>query len=313
MKKRILIADFVDTLLIKGLEERSFEVLYEPRISLPEVRGLAGGLTGIVINTRTPVDKKMMEASPNLQWIARLGSGLDIIDLPEAGKKGIVVFNTPEGNSNAVAEHLLGMLLSLSNNICRANREMRSLEWHREKNRGWELSEKTVGIIGFGNTGSAFASVLEGFNCRILAFDKYKQHYSEGYRFVEELDSVEDVLRHADVVSLHLPLTNETRQMADDQFFSCCKKGVVFCNTSRGGIVNTASLTGFLNSGYLKGACLDVFENEKPKSWNLEEAENFSSLSKMENVVLTPHIAGWTKESKIKIAKTVLKKLDEII
>ncbi len=288
-------------------------MLYEPRISLAEVRALAGSLSGIVINTRTPVDREIMEAAPNLEWVARLGSGLDIIDLTEARKREIVVFNTPEGNANAVAEHLLGMLLSLANNICRANHEMRSLEWHREKNRGWELSEKTVGIIGFGNTGSAFARVLEGFQCKILAFDKYKQHYSEGYRFVEELGTLEDVVKSADVVSLHLPLTDETRQMADSQFFSTLKKGVVFCNTSRGGIVNTASLTGFLESGYLKGACLDVFENEKPKSWSQAEAEIFSTLSKMENVVLTPHVAGWTKESKIKIAKTFLKKLDKII
>ena len=313
MKKRILIADFVEHLLIKGLEERSFEVLYEPRISRPEVRALAGSLSGIVINTRTPVDREMMEAATSLEWIARLGSGLDIVDLREAKKRRIEVLNTPEGNANAVAEHLLGMLLSLANNICRANLEMRSLDWHREKNRGWELSEKTVGIIGFGNTGSAFARVLEGFRCRILAFDKYKQHYSKSHRFVEEMGSMGEVTKTADVVSLHLPLTDETNQMADDNFFSCCKKGAVFCNTSRGGIVNTASLNGFLKSGHLRGACLDVFENEKPKSWNREEAEVFSALSKMDNVALTPHIAGWTKESKIKIAKTFLKKLDKII
>lgn len=310
MKGKVLIADQVNKLLIKGLEERGYEVIYNPSIEMKEVEKLMAELSGIVINTRTPVRAELMKFGPRLRWIARLGSGLDIIDLEEAEKRGIAVINTPEGNALAVAEHILGMLLALLNNLIVSDREIRQGLWLREKNRGVELSGKTVGIIGFGNTGAAFARLLEGFECRVLAYDKYKQHYTESYRFVREMSEMEEVLSNADIVSLHLPLTEETRYMADRVFFRSCKKGSVFINSSRGKIVHTKSLLENLGSGWLKGACLDVFENEKPDSFNDSEREEFMALSLLDNVVLSPHIAGWTVESKIKIAQTVLDKLD---
>jgi D-3-phosphoglycerate dehydrogenase / 2-oxoglutarate reductase len=310
LKNRVLVADFVEPLLIKGLEERRFEVWYKPAISETEVASIAGQLTGIVVNTRTPVRKELLVKAPELKWIARLGSGLDIIDLPEAVERGIEVINTPEANANAVAEHILGMLLNLANNLCRAEGQMRSGRWLREENRGWELSGKTVGIIGFGNTGSAFAKLLEGFDCRILAYDKYKQHYSDGYRLVEEKVSLLEVLSQSDVVSLHLPLTTETKFLASEEFFSICKENAVFVNSSRGKIVETRALIKYLQSGHLKGACLDVFENEKPETWSEKDRTVFRILADQDNVVMSPHIAGWTFESKIKIAENVLKKLD---
>ncbi|TVR83517.1 MAG: hydroxyacid dehydrogenase [Saprospirales bacterium] len=310
MKEKVLIADQVNDLLIKGLEDRGYKVIYEPSIEMEEVSKLIVELSGIVVNTRTPIRASLMKAAPKLRWIARLGSGLDIIDLVEADKKGIAVINSPEGNARAVAEHILGMLLALLNNLMIADREIRQGLWLREKNRGVELSGKTVGIIGFGNTGSSFARLLESFECQVLVYDKYKQQYADGYRFVKEILEIQEVLSNSDVVSLHLPLTEETRYLANELFFRSCKSGSIFINSSRGKIVNTKTLLENLKDGWLKGACLDVFENEKPDTFSEQERADFTTLSQMENVVLSPHIAGWTVESKIKIAKTVLKKLD---
>jgi len=308
-KKLVLICDVVEPLLISGLEEMGYEVKYHPKISNEEVFENASRLTGIVINTRTPVRATLMEKSTQLEWVARLGSGLDIIDLDVAKKRGIEVINSPEGNANAVAEHVLGMILNLLRNINQADLEIRSGRWEREGNRGRELSNCVVGIIGFGNTGSAFAKVLSGFGCKILAYDKYRQQYDRSFRFVKECNSVDQVLRESDIVSLHLPLTSETYEMVDDAFLKRCKKDCIIVNSSRGNLLVVSSLLNSIANGHIKGACLDVFPNEKLETLSKNEKRDFKELKKNRQILMTPHIAGWTVESKIKISEILLHKI----
>nr|MBS0037734.1 hydroxyacid dehydrogenase [Saprospiraceae bacterium] len=292
-KKKVLVADGVDDILLKGLTRMGYSVNYNPDIEYREVLKIVGEYSGIVINTRTPAPRELLEKAVQLQWIARLGSGLDIIDLDEAKNRKVEVINSPEGNANAVAEHMLGMLLCLLRNINRADREMRAMVWNREKNRGRELGSMTVGIIGFGNTGSAFAKVLRGLGCKILVYDKYKTNYNGEDIQVMECESMEEVLKNADVVSLHLPLNKETHALADKEFFTGCKKGAIFLNSSRGKLTVTRDLLVALEEGPLGGACLDVFENEKPNTFTPNEKNTFKKLAARQDVILSPHIAGW--------------------
>jgi D-3-phosphoglycerate dehydrogenase len=243
-----------------------------------------------------------------LKFVGRLGSGLDIIDLPYANEKDIQIVNSPEGNRNAVAEHAIGMLLALMNKMLQGDQEVRKFHWDREKNRGREITNLTIGIIGFGHTGSTFAKRLSGFDCKILAYDKYKVNYTENLPYVEKT-SMEKIQKEADIISFHLPFTSETLHLADKEFLDLCKKGVIIINTSRGKVLKTKDLLIALNIGQVGGACLDVFENEKTLTYTIEEKNMYNSLYMMPNVVLTPHVAGWTVESKEKIAKTLLDKL----
>lgn len=311
-KKLVLVCDHVENLLIEGLEDLGYSVDYRAEISLDEVSDIAEKLTGIVVNTKTPVRSELMQKAVNLKWIARLGSGLDIIDLDVAKKHGIEVLNSPEGNANAVAEHVLGMLLNLLRNISRADREVRSGKWEREANRGRELSAMTVGIIGFGNTGSALAKILSGFGCRVLAYDKYKQHYASEFRLVEECCAMKEVLKGSDVISLHLPLTSETYELVNADFLSLCKKGSIIINSSRGKMLVIRDLLKSIQLEKIKGACLDVLPNEKINSLSKEEENDFEELKKNQRVLLSPHIAGWTVESKIKISEILLEKINSI-
>ena len=311
IEKKVLITDRADRALQSGLLKRGFKVDDLPDISYEQVLRIIGDYSGIVINTKTPARKELLSRASKLEWIARLGSGLDIVDLERAKERGIAVINSPEGNANAVGEHVLGMLLALLRNICIADREVRKCLWNREKNRGRELSSMQVGIIGFGNTGTAFASLLQGFGCRIYAYDKYKRNYAQEWDHVVECNSAEEVLREVDIVSFHLPLTVETHAMADWEFFSQCKRGCIVINSSRGKILRTTDLLSALESGQLGGACLDVFENEKPDTYTAEEEKIYGKLFERSDVVLSPHIAGWTGESKVRIAEVILKKLDE--
>jgi len=302
---QVLITDYVHPVLITGLRKHGYFVHYAPEIERAQVLEWIPQYTGLVINTKTVADAVLIDAATNLQWIARLGSGLDIIDLPAARNRNITVINTPQANANAVAEHVFGMLLSLMRNIVVADREVRSELWYREKNRGSELSGNTVGIIGYGNTGSAFASKFKGWNVEVLVFDKYKSDYVSGSTFIRET-TLQDVLANSDVISIHLPLTVETAQMVNASFLSACKTGVIFINSSRGKIVDTAALIDALQAGRVRGACLDVFENEKPDTFTSVEQDCYLKLFEMPNVILTPHIAGWTFESKRRISEQVV-------
>lgn len=306
---RVLITDYVHDDLINGLKDRGYSVDYDTKTDMDSLKETIHNYTGVVINSKIKMHREMIDKGEQLQFIGRLGSGLEIIDLPYAAEKGIHVLNTPSGNNNAVAEHAMGMLLTLSNNLLRADREVRQNIWHREKNRGWELKGKTIGIIGFGHTGSQFARKLSSWELNLISYDKYKEDLGKDFSFVSQV-RLEDILNRSDIISLHLPLTEETHHMVNEDFLSRCKDNVVIVNTSRGKVVDTESLVKALESGKVKGACLDVFENERPHTYSLSETNTYTRLHNMENVVLSPHIAGWTSESLRNIARVLLNKID---
>jgi len=304
--QKVLICDAVHSLLTDGLKAHGLTYLYSPEITLEQSGEIVGEFDVIVVNTKTRIDADFLKNSGNLKKIIRLGSGLDTIDVPLANSKGIRVFSTPECNANAVGEHALTLLLNLMNHVCPAHRNILDGKWEREVFRGEELEGKTVGIIGFGHTGPAFAKKLRGFDVEILVYDKYRQHFGSEYRYVKEV-SLQDIHENSDIVSLHLPLTTETRNFANADFFDKCRRQLYFINTSRGKIVNTRDLIQNVESGKLTGVGLDVLENEKPETYDQQETAMYGKLYSFQNVILTPHIAGWTKESKEKIAKQVLR------
>ena len=262
--------------------------------------------TGIVVASGIRIDTEFLAASPILKWIARLGSGMELIDVEAARSRGIQVYSSPEGNANAVAEHALGMLLSLLRNITSSSNEVAQRKWIRELNRGTELSGKTVGIIGFGNTGRAFANVLSGFNVTILAHDKYI--FGFGNEHIKEA-SLEQVLRYSHVISLHLPLTTETFHYADADFFKQMGESPVFINTSRGEVLDTKALIKALNDGPVRAAALDVLENENLSSYSYEENALFDRLLQRADVLITPHIAGYSHEAFYQMSAVIAEKM----
>ena len=261
---------------------------------------------GIVIRSRFKIDKNFINAAKKLKFIARAGSGTENIDLHYANKKNIKCFNAAEGNRQAVAEHALAMILNLLNNIRVSDQEIRRGIWNREKNRGIELSGKTIGIIGFGNTGSSFAKILENFNVKILAYDKYK----EKYKFQSNLD---EILEFSDIISLHIPLTEETKYLVNKNFIAKAKKPFYIINSSRGQCIETKALIKGLKDQKILGACLDVFEQEKNSFEKIGENADLKYLIESNKTILTPHIAGWTFESNYKIAETLSKKIINLI
>lgn len=312
--KNVLITDDCDTYLIQALSERGYVCDFRPNITMEETFEIIGGYSGLIINSKIIVDKKFLDRARILEFVGRLGSGMEIVDRLYAAELGVQVISSPEGNRNAVGEQALGMLLSLSNNLCRADREVRVGIWRREQNRGWELYGKTIGIIGFGHTGSSFASKLSGLGMRVLAYDKYLgTGYAHTMPWVEEVKSIDEIQRNADIVSLHLPFTSETKWLVDQSFIRACRPGWVLINTSRGSCVNTVDLVEGLRLGLLRGACLDVYENEKVTTFSSAEVALYSILNRMEQVVLTPHIAGWTVESKRRMAEVLIEKIDKLI
>ncbi len=310
MKKKVLITDGVHNILATGLKKAGFEVDYHPKISLDKVIGMVRPYHGLIINSKIRVDARLLDEAPDLEFVARLGSGMEIIDQTLTAQRNISVFNSPDGNCNAVAEHAMGMILAWNNHLIRANAEVKNFQWNREKNRGIELEGRTVGIIGFGHTGSALARKLQGFSVRVKAYDKYlPAGYARNYPWVEECADRESAIRASDVVSLHLPLNFETLKLANESFFNQCKPGALLVNTCRGSVVDTPALIGALERKQLRGACLDVFENEKPSTYTPGEREMYEQLFSLPGVLVSPHIAGWTKESKYKLAKILLDKI----
>ena len=307
-KSAVLITDAVHELLILGLEEAGFECHYQPDIDPKHAPEIMEAYVGIVINSKITVDRLFLEHAPNLKFIARLGSGLEIIDLEATKEKAVLVHRTPDGNCDAVSEHALGMLLAFANNLCTANTDVRNKMWRREELRGWELMGKTIGIVGFGFTGTAFAKRLSGFDVKVLAYDKYRKDFAKEMPHVTE-SSMEIIFEEADILSIHLPLTEETKGLVNDEFLEKFKKPIVLINTARGEIVLTKSLLNALDSGKLIGACLDVFENEKPKTYTGEQEILFAKLFERPNVLLSPHIAGWTHESKRRLSQLLLQRI----
>lgn len=308
--KHVLITDDCHLVLVEGLEQLGFRCDFEPDISPEETRRRISEYEGLIINSKILVNREFLTAASKLEFVGRLGSGMEIVDKDFARERGVAVHSSPEGNRNAVAEQAVGMLLALANNLVRADREVRAKNWRREANRGWELRGKTLGIVGFGHTGSTFARKLAGFEIEVLAFDKYKTGFALDFPHVREV-SMAEIFEKSDIISLHLPLTEETRFLADAEFFSKCQKPIVLINTSRGKCVRTADLIEALKTGRVRGACLDVFENEKTQTFTPDEHRMYDELYAMENVVLSPHVAGWTVESKFLLGKILLEKISE--
>lgn len=301
---KILFIDTVHPLLKQELEKENHICDSAYNKSKTEIQQIISNYQGIIIRSRFKIDKQFIDCGSNLKFIARAGSGLENIDVEYAKNKNIHCYNAAEGNRQAVAEHALGMLLSLFNNLNNADQEVREGKWERERNRGIELAGKTVGIIGYGNNGSAFAEVLKGFNVKILAYDKYLTNYPQK-------SSMETINKEADIISLHVPLTDETTYLVDDNFIKRFVKNFYLINTARGKCVNTKNLVKALENKKIKGACLDVLEYEKTSFENLSKdglKSDMQYLMNAQNTILSPHIAGWTAESNVKIAAVLLNK-----
>lgn len=313
MQKKILFADSNHPVLHEYLQNKGYhcDLLWDKPSD--ELIRLIPDYHAIVIRSKFKITKEIIDAAVHLQCIGRAGAGMENIDVAYAELKGIRCVHAPEGNRDAVAEHALGMLLALFNNIIRADAEVRKGKWLREWNRGVELKGKTVGIIGYGNMGSAFAERLRGFGCKVLAYDKYKSGF--GNDVVKE-STMEDLFAEADVVSLHTPLTEETYYLLNDGFFNSFRKNIYVINTARGKSLNTADLVENMKSGKVLGACLDVLEYEAVSFEHIDHdqlPEPFQYLIQSDKVVLTPHIAGWTHESNEKIALVLAEKIHEVI
>lgn len=306
---KILHVDINHPLLIEQLRQKGFQNDEDYTSSKAEVEEKIAAYDGLVIRSRFTIDKTFLDAAKNLKFIGRLGAGLENIDLKYAAEKGVQLFSAPEGNRNAVGEHTLGMLLSLFNKLNKADREVRRGVWHREENRGLEVEGKTIGIIGYGNMGKAFAKKLRGFDCEVLCYDIKAEVGNADARQVR----LEELQEKTDILSLHTPQTPQTVKMIDAAFIAQFKTPFWLLNTGRGKSVVTEDLVQALQSGKIQGAGLDVLEYEKASFENIFNAKNippaFHYLVNAENVLLTPHVAGWTVESKEKLAQTIADKI----
>ena len=302
----IIITASVHPFLLESLSNKGLEYLHDPKMDYEVLYDKIDQATGLIVATQINIDKKMIDKGVSLKWIGRLGSGMEHIDVAYATEKNINCISSPEGNRNAVAEFALGLLLNLMRNINTSAGEVKNLEWKREPNRGEELSGKTIGIIGYGNTGSFFAKLLSSFDVKILVHDKYKSNFNDPN--VRET-SLENIFNEADVVSLHLPLNDETFHFADQDFFKKLVRKPIFLNTSRGGVVDTVALLGALQNGEVKAAGLDVLENENLSTYSPSEKDILAALLEKRNVIITPHIAGYTFEATYKMSAILLEKL----
>ncbi len=308
---KILFADSAHPSLKNKLEALGFQC-DEPNLGRDAIKSILPNYAAVVIRSRFKFDREMLEAAAgSVLCIARVGAGMENIDVQYAESLGIKCLSAPEGNRDAVAEHALAMLLALMNNLCRADHEVRQGLWIREGNRGYELNGKTVGIIGLGNNGSAFAKVLAGFSCKVLAYDPYLTSAAD---LPAQLTNMETLFSECDVVSLHVPLNEETLYMANAGWFSKFQKSIWFINTARGKCLQTTDLIAAIESGKVLGAALDVLEFE---SISFEQTDTappaFQWLIQSDKVVLSPHIAGWTHESNIKMAEILAQRIIEVL
>jgi len=308
MTKKVLIIDNTHPILKEKLEQNNFVCDNFEGTTLSELEEIIGNYNGAIIRSRFTFDKDLLDKSTNLEFIGRVGAGMESIDIEYAESKNIKCYNSPEGNRDAVGEHALGMLLLLMNKLNEANSQVSKGCWNREQNRGMEIKGRTVGIIGYGNMGGSFARKISGFGANVIAYDKYKKNYSDKY--ATEV-SLETLLAESDIISLHVPLTDETKYMVNNDFFSKLSKPIFLINTARGPVVKTKDLVDAIKSGKILGAGLDVIEYEETsfEKVDLMQKADFRNLAELNNVTLSPHIAGWTVESKIKLAEVLADKI----
>lgn len=301
---KVLIIDTVHPLLHEMLIDKGFQITAAYDWDKHQILNEIGNFDGLIIRSRITIDKEIINAASQLKFIARYGAGMENIDVAYAESKKIKCLHAAAGNKDAVAEHAIGMLLSLFNNINKADAEVRKYQWLREANRGEELAGKTVGIIGYGNMGSAFAKRLQGFDVKVLVFDKYKTNYISSSNWMEE-STIERIQHEASVISLHIPLTAETNGMINYQWLSAIKNPFYLINTARGKILNTSDAIQLMDEQKIRGMCLDVLEYEDTSFEHLNAShtnDTITALFKSPKVVLSPHIAGWSQQSNVKLA-----------
>ncbi|MDR1006271.1 MAG: hypothetical protein LBL74_05345 [Bacteroidales bacterium] len=306
---KILLIDRAESNLAENFCKAGYDFVSLPDIQRAELLDKIADYDALIVRSKTQIDKEVIDKAVSLKAIGRLGAGMEAINTEYAQKKGIKCFNSPEGNRDAVGEHALGMLLALFDNICRANNEVKQGLWRRKENMGIEIKGKTVGIIGFGNMGSAFAKRLMGFECNIIAYDKYKTGFGNDY--IKE-ESLERLFEKAQILSLHVPLTEETAYMGNESFFNSFSHPFYLINTSRGRVVRTRDLVSAMRNGKILGAALDVLEYEGLNNeYNADSAitDEINFLRKADNVVLTPHVAGWSIESEYRHAEVLSAKM----
>lgn len=304
--KKCLVVDPMHESLDAMLASLGWQADHHPAITREQLREKHIGYQGLIIRSKTVVDQDLLGDNPTIRFVGRAGAGLDNVDLAYLAKKNISVLHAAEGNRDAVGEFSVGILLSLLRNIPRAHQEVINGIWLRESNRGQEIMGKTVAIIGFGNMGRSFAERLSGFRCKILVYDKYKRGFTND--LWQEAD-MQQIYQEADILSLHIPLTDETRALVNTSYLSQFKKRIILLNTSRGEIIPLSDLAESFSMGFLKGAALDVLENEKLHELSTSQREAFRNLISGGNVIFTPHIAGWTVESHIKINVALVEKI----
>jgi len=303
---KILIIANVHSILKETLESNGHDIDVKLDIDREELLEIVNEYHGLVVRSSHLIDRVLIDRASELKFIARAGSGMELIDTEYATSIGIKCLNSPEGNAESVAEHVIGMMLGLLHNIRRADFQMRDGSWNREENRGSELKYKTVGVLGAGNTGSALIEKLSGFKCEVIAHDLIPEKVDIKYARSVSLDELKE---KSDIVSVHIPLESENAHFINKSFIESCSKPIYLINASRGGVLNTIEIIDCLKVKKILGLGLDVFENEKPETFAKQEKSYFMELMQMENVILTPHIGGWSHESEYKIAQFLVKKI----
>jgi D-3-phosphoglycerate dehydrogenase len=306
-ENQVLIAAPVHPVLINGLEQAGYDCTVMETITQDIAFAIIQDCVGIITSTRLNLDKELLDAASKLKWIGRMGSGMEVIDTAYALRKNIQCYSSPEGNSNAVAEHALGMLLSITKHITSSYNEVKNGLWLRDKNRGTELEGKTIGIIGFGHTGRAFAKKLSVFDMQILVYDKYRQDDMPPY--VQNCTDLEPVYRQADILSFHVPEQPDTIHYLNEKFISNMSKAFILINTSRGIVADTKAIWNGLKNNKICGVCLDVLEQEPLEKMSKEIKEILYEMLKLPQVMITPHIAGYSDEALYKMSKVLLEKI----